>query len=71
MTAFIASNSSEAVGVIGTGGDEGLTQWTADLAKEYSPIPAKFYELAEYVLLSALPKPALWQVLTVAQQHGF
>lgn len=45
MVAFIARNSTESVGLKETMADAPLTMLT--LAKEYTSIPAKIYELPE------------------------
>lgn len=47
MTGYVARGVTPAVGVIRSGGDDALTEWTLALAHEYSPIPAKLYELSE------------------------
>ena len=45
MTAFIARNATETIGFIETMADESLTEWAANLSKEYISIPTKVYTL--------------------------
>lgn len=49
MTAFIAKNSTESIGIIETSADKPLTEWVLGLAKEYSGIESSIYKLQEYV----------------------
>jgi leucyl aminopeptidase len=46
MTAFIAHNATESIGLIKTQADAALTDWLVNLSREYISIPAKIYELA-------------------------
>ena len=45
MTAYIARNATETIGLIKTQADEALTDWVQNLADEYLPIKAHVYEL--------------------------
>ena len=45
MTAFIARNATESIGLIKTQADEALTEWLLKLSREYVAIPAEIYEL--------------------------
>lgn len=45
MTAFVARNSTETIGMIKTQADGPLTQWVMSVAEEYLSIPAAVYEL--------------------------
>ncbi|EGX88962.1 peptidase [Cordyceps militaris CM01] len=47
MTAFIAKNATESIGIIETSADKPLTKWVLDLAKEYSKIESAIYQLQE------------------------
>lgn len=48
MTAYVARNATESIGLISTQADAALTNWTADLAREYISIPVGIYELGPY-----------------------
>jgi len=45
MTAFVARNANETLGILSTQADPALTNWTVKLANEYISIPTKVYEL--------------------------
>lgn len=45
MTAFIAKNATESIGLIETEADAPLTKWVLGLAKEYSDIHSEVYKL--------------------------
>lgn len=45
MTAFVARNSTETIGMIKTQADGPLTEWVMSLAEEYLSIPAAVFEL--------------------------
>ncbi|KAI8631588.1 peptidase family M28 [Xylariaceae sp. FL1651] len=45
MTAFVARNSTESIGLIKTEADDALTAWAAAVSKEYISIPAGVYSL--------------------------
>lgn len=45
MTAFIARNATESIGIVKTKADEPLTNWTLNLSKEYISIPAAVFDL--------------------------
>lgn len=45
MTAFIAKNATETIALIETKADPPLTKWAHNLAKEYSSLPPKVYQL--------------------------
>lgn len=45
MTAFIAKNATESIGLIETEADPPLTKWVLGLAKEYIGIHAEVYRL--------------------------
>lgn len=45
MTAYIARNATETIGLIRTEADEKLTDWVKGLADEYLPIEAHVYDL--------------------------
>ena len=49
MTAFIARNATESVGIIESQSNPALTNWTYNLAKEYMSIDAGVYSLPGYV----------------------
>lgn len=51
MTAFIASNSTESIGLIETSADPPLTKWLLNLAREYISIHSDVYKLPAYVPL--------------------
>lgn len=46
MTAFIARNATESVGLIETMADGPLTRWALHLAQEYISIPGGIYNLS-------------------------
>jgi leucyl aminopeptidase len=46
MTAFVAANSTETIGLIETQADPPLTKWAVNLAREYVSIPAYIYNLS-------------------------
>lgn len=46
MTAFIARNATESIGIIKTQSDAPLTKWTAELSEAYISIPTVVCELA-------------------------
>lgn len=50
MTAFIGRNATEEIGLIKTSANPELTDWTHQLAKEYSSIPSAIHTFPEYVL---------------------
>jgi leucyl aminopeptidase len=45
MTAFVARNATESIVLIKTAADKALTEWAANLSKEYISIPTHIYEL--------------------------
>lgn len=45
MTAYIARNATESIGLIKTEADAALTNWTLHLSREYISIPTEVYEL--------------------------
>ncbi|KAI1322167.1 peptidase family M28 [Xylariaceae sp. FL0255] len=45
MTAYVARDANESIGMIKTDADESLTSWAANLSKEYISIPTGVYEL--------------------------
>jgi len=45
MTAFVARNATESMGILSTQSDPALTNWTVKLAEEYISIPARIYDL--------------------------
>ncbi|TQV91569.1 hypothetical protein V2A60_008512 [Cordyceps javanica] len=47
MTAFIAKNATESIGIIETSADKALTKWVLGLAQEYSNINSAVYQLQE------------------------
>ncbi len=47
MTAFIAKNATESIGIIETSADKPLTKWVLGLAQEYSDIESAIYQLQE------------------------
>ncbi|OAQ95832.1 hypothetical protein LLEC1_01370 [Akanthomyces lecanii] len=47
MTAFIAKNATESIGIIETSADKALTKWVLGLAQEYSNIDSAVYQLQE------------------------
>lgn len=46
MTAFVAKNATESIGLIRSDADPALTGWIEALAQEYSSLPVGIYELA-------------------------
>ncbi|KAM3530968.1 hypothetical protein MY4038_004640 [Beauveria bassiana] len=47
MTAFVAKNATESIGIIETSADKPLTKWVLGLAQEYSEIESAIYQLQE------------------------
>jgi len=47
MTAYVAKNATESIGLISTKADDALIKWTLELGKEYISIPTEVYELPE------------------------
>lgn len=45
MTAFVARNANESIGIIDTSADKPLTEWVLGLAQEYSGIESGIYSL--------------------------
>lgn len=45
MTAFIARNATESIGLIETDADADLTKWLAGMIEEYSDLPVGVYKL--------------------------
>ncbi|KAI0394537.1 peptidase family M28 [Xylariaceae sp. FL0594] len=45
MTAYVARNATESIGLIKTQADDALTSWILDLSKEYISIPSHVYGL--------------------------
>ncbi|GKZ59762.1 hypothetical protein AnigIFM60653_007702 [Aspergillus niger] len=63
MTAFIARNATETIGFVATQADAALTNWAANLSREYISIPAEVYELgpnagSDYMSYTKLNYPA-------------
>ncbi|KAG5921183.1 hypothetical protein E4U53_003826 [Claviceps sorghi] len=63
MTAFVARNATETVGLVQTQADAPLTQRATDLANEYLSIPAKIYKMqsdagSDYMSFTKLGYPA-------------
>ncbi|KAH8882467.1 Zn-dependent exopeptidase [Thozetella sp. PMI_491] len=63
MTAFIARNATESIGLIKTQADAPLTDWMLNLAKEYSSIASDVFELgpnagSDYMSYTRLNYPA-------------
>jgi leucyl aminopeptidase len=45
MTAYVAKNATESIGIVKTQADEALTDWVLKLSEEYISIPTEVYEL--------------------------
>ncbi|KAH8172477.1 peptidase family m28 domain-containing protein [Sarocladium implicatum] len=63
MTAFVARNATETIGLIRTEANEDLTDWVQTLATEYLPIEAHIYDLgpnagSDYMSFTQLGFPA-------------
>ncbi|CAK7231219.1 hypothetical protein SCUCBS95973_007837 [Sporothrix curviconia] len=76
MTAFIARNATESIGLIKTKADEALTNWTQDLAKEYISIPVEVYDLgagagSDYMSFTKLDYPAAFASEGNPMKGGF
>lgn len=45
MTAFVARNANESIGIVKTEADADMTDWVVGLSKEYLPLPVGVYNL--------------------------